>query len=69
MDATPGCAGKIRYPTRKFAVESRREQRAKGRHLHVYRCGACGGWHLTKSSEPRSEAEARQRAYLGVESA
>ncbi|HXG86734.1 MAG TPA: hypothetical protein VNJ02_00245 [Vicinamibacterales bacterium] len=48
-----GCVGKFRHPAKRHAQAHvnrlRDETRAYDSRLHVYKCPACGGWHVGHS--------------------
>lgn len=49
-----GCLRKRRYPTRMMAegaAERNSRTMHRSRHLSVYECRFCGGWHLTHQEQ------------------
>jgi len=49
-----GCIGKERFETRDQAERVRKRMarnHSHGRHVGVYRCDYCGGWHIGSSNE------------------
>lgn len=58
--------GKRHYPTEREAIRSALyASRKTGTPLRVYRCGICGGWHLTK--RPKREVGAAGKAHGPME--
>jgi len=52
----PGCTDKARFQSRRAARSTRDSVIAtEGKRLRIYRCEACGDYHLTENSGPRSE--------------
>lgn len=49
------CMGKIKHPSRKLA---RRHARTLGNRMHVYRCWACGGFHIGHHQTKENKNEA-----------